>query len=172
MEVLTDLVGQERAFTPLAPHLRDQLRRVPPSRDHLMKYRPCRVVLRNSTVLERVYVAEAAAYVRAWEVWPEEPVPATEVVRIEERPWRLPARLADKMYAAGETAMGGCLFVVAPDGRRYACETGNAVDFPGLPEGVDPRGLVDLLPHEGRDAARLPPLDYRWCLYARSVRRT
>jgi hypothetical protein len=101
-----------------------------------------------------------------------------EVEGIEESPSRLPAMLANKMYEAGESAMGGCFFTLfLSDARRRPCETGNAVDFVDLPSGVSPEMIIDLLPHEGRNrdtgswgtGPNIMPAahgaDYSWCLY-------
>lgn len=148
--------------------------RVEPSRDGpALEYRPCRVVLNHGHVIDRVYVIEAMAYIRTWGVWPDEDpgkhgISIDDVASIEESPARLPARLANKMYAAGESAMGGCIFtLILNDGRRIVCGTGGAVDVPGLPVNVTPDLIVDLLPHEGRLQPYMPPPNYYWCLYSK-----
>jgi hypothetical protein len=149
-----------------------QLLEVEPSRDGEMEYRPCRVHLKDGRTLDGVYIADAAKYVALWGIWPEfdshkRSVSVDDVVKIEESPIRIPAHLANKMYEAGESAMGGCFFtLVLDDGRRVPCATGNAVDFLELPADVTPGMMVDLLPHEGREAREpVRGADYFWCLY-------
>ena len=149
-----------------------QLLEVEPSRDGEMEYRPCRVRLTDGQTLDRIYIADATKYLGHWGIWPEfdsykRSVPIDDVLSIEESPSRIPARLANKMYEAGESAMGGCIFtLVLADGRRVACTTGNAVDFLELPSDVTPAMMVDLLPHEGRDAREpIQGADFFWCLY-------
>jgi hypothetical protein len=86
-------------------------------------------------MVDGVYVADAAQYIDLWGILPEfdshkRSVPIDDVVGIEESPTRIPAHPASKMYEAGESAMGGCIFtLVLEDGRRPPCSTGNAVDL-------------------------------------------
>src|SRR5690242_808828 len=107
-----------------------------------MEYRACGVELRDGRTLERVYFQEARAYIRVWGVWPEDDagkqsIRIEDVARIDDSPARLLAHLAIKMYAAGESGIGYCLFtLVQGDGRRLVCVTGNAVDFVELPPDV------------------------------------
>jgi hypothetical protein len=154
-----------------------QLLEVEPSRDGEMEYRPCRLRLTDGQTLDRVYVADATTYLGLWGIWPEfdshkRSIPIDDVRSIEESPSRIPARLANKMYQAGESAMGGCIFtLVLEDGRRVACMTGNAVDFLELPSDVTPAMMVDLLPHEGREASEpIWGADFFWCLYRHADR--
>lgn len=172
-----DAWGRARPVAAIGGELLDQLLRVEPSRNQHppLAYRPCRVALKDGRTLDRVYVVEAAPYIRLWGVWPEDDrakpwVPIGDVVRIEDSPARLPARLATKLYAAGESGMGYCLFaLILRDGRRVSCLTGNAVDFPGLPADVTPDMVVDVVPHSGDPQPHVPPLEYYWCLYAPST---
>lgn len=149
-----------------------QLMEVSPSRDGEMEFRPCRVRLKDGRMVDGVYVADAAQYIDLWGIWPEfdshkRSVPIDDVVGIEESPTRIPAHLANKMYEAGESAMGGCIFtLVLEDGRRLPCSTGNAVDLLELPADVTPDMMVDLVPHEGREARQhIRGADFFWCLY-------
>ena len=133
-------------------------------------YRPCRVRLEDDTWLPRVYVQEARSWLELWGVWPDEDPGKTEVaigdvVEIADSPVRLPPHLATRMYDAGESGMGGCSFtLVLADGRRLACDTGNAVDFVDLPAGVATSHVVDLEPH-GRAGEPTAGAAYAWCLY-------
>jgi hypothetical protein len=85
---------------------------------------------------------------------------------------RLPADLANKLYARGESGMGYMVFtIVLRDGRRLPRVTGNLVDFPALPDGVTTSDIADVVP-EGSDAFkdRHPRADEGaapsvWCLY-------
>lgn len=135
-----------------------------------MEYRPCRVRLATGEWREYVYVAEETAYIRVWGVWPEDDpgkssILISEVDEINESERRIPAHLANKMYDGGESAMGGCFFVlVLADGTRIPCAGGNAIDF--APAGVDPASIVDLIPHAGRDEQPWRTPGYSWCLYS------
>jgi hypothetical protein len=158
--------------------LRKQLERIPPSTAHGCEHRPCRIRLGSGEWRDFVYVVDADAYKRLWGIWPEddpgkESVALQDVVEIQESRHRLPAALANKLYEAGESGMGYTVFtVVLRDGRRLPYVTGNAVDFPTLPPGVTSDDIVDVLPHEGRNALKSPgpapeetDAAYAWCLY-------
>ena len=158
----------------ISARLLKDLLRVPPSRNGSVEYRPCRVTLMDGRVLDHVVLAEAEPYFVYWGVWPDEDpgkkwIPIEEVEALEESPVRLPPRLADKMYEAGESGMGYCIFTLTlSDRRTFACLTGNLVDFPFLPEGVGSGMIVDLLPHAGREEGPRRGPDYFWCLYSSS----
>jgi len=160
-----------RPRPPLPARLREQLIAVEPSVDGQLEYRPCQVTLIDGTTRDRVYVQEAAIWFEMWGVDPEDDddkdlVPVERIAAIADSPTRLPARFANRMYAAGESAMGGCFFrLVLRDGRHVDCATGNAVDFPAWPDGVGPADVVDLVPHEGRMSYDADPPPYAWALY-------
>jgi hypothetical protein len=157
----------------LGPDLVQQLMAVEPSVDGVLEYRPCQVGLVDGTTRDRVYVQEAASWLSHWGVDPEDDegkhlVPIDFIVSIAASPTRLPARFANTMYAAGESAMGGCIFRLAlRDGRYLDYMTGNAVDFLHWPPGTGPDDVVDLLPHHGHGTRRLDQPDYSWALYDR-----
>jgi hypothetical protein len=163
-------------YPALTKELAQQLADVEPSRDQSREYRPCRVTLRDGRVLDRVYIGDATQFRNGRGDPRLETVPLEEVVRIEESPVRLPARFANKLYAAGESGMGYVVFtVVLADGRRLPFVTGNRVDFPALPEGVGSADVVDAIPHEGDPGFKYRPprpdessADYYWCLFAAS----
>jgi hypothetical protein len=180
------LLLRERYFSPMAEgayavlgdDLREQLVRVEPSTDGHCSYRPCRVTLRTGEIRDLVYVVEAESYFAMWGVWPEadsakRSLPIEEVSAIDESPLRLPAALANKVYAAGESGMGYYTFtVVLRDGTKLPYTTGDAVDFPLLPSGVTTDDVADVLPGYGggrfHDRAPRPDesdADYWWCLY-------
>jgi hypothetical protein len=163
----------------IRPDLLSQVEAVTPSTDGQLLYRPCRVTLRDGRVIDRVYVQEAWTWKGMWGKWPEDyrgkvSISIDEVVRIEESPSRIAPDLANRLLAAGETAMGGTRFtLVLRDGRRVNVSTGNAVDFPGLPDGVAAGDVVDVIPHEHTgtmDVAMADPA-YWWCLYSLPVER-
>ena len=90
-----------------------------------------------------------------------------EVAHLRSSPVRLAADLASRLYAAGESGMGGMIFtLVARDGRRLAFVGGNAIDFPVWPADLDPADIVDVLPHVGRNTATGSLASYTWCLYS------
>ena len=162
----------------IKPELLEQLLAVEPSTDGMLEYRPCQVTLRSGRVLPRVCVIDAERYMTSWGVWPEDDehkssVDIAEVDQIEESPVRLPAKLANAIYEAGESGMGYTIYtLLTKDRRTFPRLTGGAVDFPQLPEGLDMADVADVLPHEGRDAfrERMPTPDesdapYFWCLY-------
>jgi len=139
--------------------------------DGATEYRPCEVTLVDGTVQDRVYVQEATRWFSVWGVDPEDDhgkvlVPVERIAQIAESPTRLPARFATRMYAAGESMMGGCLFrLVLRDGSHLDCLTGNAVDFVAWPPGIGPQDVVDLVPHEGRMSQHIEQPRYAWALY-------
>lgn len=161
----------------LPKYLREQLARIAPSMDGTLAYHPTQVRLCDGRIIDRVYVVEADAYKHVWGIWPWEDagksyIPLEEIEDLWESPSRLPAALATRQYRQGESGMGYCIFMlVLSDGRRAPCVTGNAVDFPQLPDGVSMHDVVDLLPGEGREevegsAGRSP--EYHWSFYRTS----
>ncbi len=166
-------------FPQLDTNLLAALSEIEPSRLYDQLLYPCQVVLRDNRRVDRVYVAEAKAYIKHWGVWPEDDrgkrsIPVNDVISLSESPSRLPAVLANKLYVAGESSMGGCIFtVVLNDGRRLVCTTGNAVDFLDFPPDVAPSMVVDVLPHERQRSpggsamkATIVGAPYYWCLYS------
>lgn len=160
--------------SPLPERLAEQLALVPATVDHGLHYAPCSVTLHTGEILPRVYIVAEDPFLRYWGLDPARPtVDVDSIAAIEESPHRLPAALAAELYAAGESGMGYCLFTVDfADGSSLPFVTGNAVDFPNWPPGVDPRDAVAVRPHEGREHFRdRPPgrfeqsAPYSWCTY-------
>ena len=90
-----------------------------------------------------------------------------DVDALAESPRHLPARFANKLYENRESGMGYTIFtVVFADGCRQAYATGNALDFIRYPEGKGRSDVVDVLPHEGRNAEPISSPEYYWRLYA------
>ena len=165
-------MDQRRPRPHLPADLRAQLDAVEPSIDGGLAYRPCQVTLRDGSVRDHVYVQEAQSWFSIWGVDPEDDefktlVPIDSVVAIESSPTRLPVRIANALYEAGESAMGGSYFALTlQDGRVVFCESGNAIDFVDWPVGASPDDVVSVTPHAGRERPdRIGTPDYAWCLY-------
>ena len=142
------------------------MRGILPSRDENKAYYPCKVVLHNGTVHERVYLIDAVDYARSWGHNPgRSTLTASEIAAVEESPERLPPVFADQLYAAGESGMGFCMFTVRfRDGTQQAYVTGNAIDFLQLPNGRTAGDVVAVLAHTGRESqSALAELPYEWC---------
>jgi hypothetical protein len=162
---------EKRNYPPLSIELREQLQKIEPSNDGMMDYFPCLVTLSTGKKIDRVYLAESNSYIKVWGVWPDDDhgkkfIKIEDVVSIHQSPSRLPSHLAQKMYKAGESGMGYCVFTLRfRDGSNQAYLCGNAVDFVLLPAGKFMTDIVDLLPHEGRNQQQMQKLDYCWCLF-------
>jgi len=152
--------------------------RKPSSTDGICEYRPCQVTLISGDIVDRVVIVEADSYLTAWGVWPADDagkrsVAIQDVTQIADSPVRLPAELANQLYAAGESGMGYVIFtVVLRDGRRLPFVAGNLVDFPALPSGVGTADIVDVLAHQGPEEFRgrgpyrhEQSAPYQWCLF-------
>ena len=156
----------------LSADLLDHVLDVEPSRDAWLTYRPCRVVLRDGAIHERVVFAEARPWFRYWGVDPEDDegkaqVLVAEVASVLASPHRLPAAIAMEVYRRGETRMGGTEFRLRlRDGRQLDVRMGNLVDFPAWPDGVGPDDVVELLAPGPADA-QVGSADFAWCLYER-----
>jgi hypothetical protein len=159
------------AVPELPSALADQLARVETSHDNSFEFAPCQVTLATGQVVDHVYLAEATSYYKHWGAdSSRQYLSVADVAHIAESPSRLPAPLADKLYAVGESGMGYILFTaVMSDGSRLPFISGNAVDFLDWPEGFGPRDVVDVIPDE-RGAARqgsgFHSAAYSWCLYS------
>jgi hypothetical protein len=133
------------------------------------------VTLINGDKLDNVYVQEEQDYLKAWRVMPDaDPgkryVLIENVTEIRESPNRLPPVLANKIYNAGESGMGYCLYkLVLDNGKTIDVCVGNAVDFIALPEGMTTKNIKDVLPHEAsRENFVLGP-KYYWCLFKGNI---
>lgn len=156
----------------LSDKLRDDLSAITPSTDGDLTYWPCAARMKDGTVLICVYVVPEGPYIRHWGVYPQQDrgksyISLSDVGAFAESPGRLPARFADKLYKSGESGMGYTIFtVVFADGSRQAYVTGGAVDFIRYPEGKGPTDVIDVLPHEGRNAEPVSSPEYYWCLFS------
>ena len=160
-------------YPKITADLRAQLARIPAAGDFGLEYPPCDVRLKDGRRMSRVYVVPEDRYIRVWGAWPDDDkgkrsVHIDDVAEISESADRLPVRMAAKLYAAGESGMGYCVFTVLfDDGSRVPFVSGNAVDFIEYPSGKGPANVVDVFPHEGRGQPHLRTApQYYWCLYS------
>ncbi len=157
----------------ISENLYIQLSRVEPSHDWAIEYRPCLVTLKDGRKLDCVYVVPEEPYINLWGVFPEDDsgknsVEIENVSEITDSPSKLPAKIANKIYEAGESGMGYCVFtLVFTDCSTQAYVTGNAVDFVPLPSDKFAGDILDVIPHEGRRAkSQWHGLEYYWCIYS------
>jgi hypothetical protein len=159
-------------YSQLPELIRSALADIEPSSDGDLTYYPCRVTLREGSVVDTVYIEPERPYLRTWGVYPEDDrgkrfVSIDDVVNVEDSPLRLPAQFANEIYRNGESGMGYTIFtVVFSDGTNQACATGNAVDFIRYPEGKCPSDVIAVRPHEGRNAEPVSAPHWYWCLYS------
>lgn len=160
-------------FQFISPELYRQVEAIPPTGGPHAEYRPALVKLADGSMLDYVYLIEAGKYIRSWAIWPEDDgakqqVSIGDIVSIEESPSRLPVAIAEKLYEAGESGMGYCIFtLVFDDGTKESHLRGGAIDFVDYPDGKSAVNIVDVLPHEGRKAEHLQKgPDYYWAIYA------
>jgi hypothetical protein len=159
-----------RPHIPKLPEkLRDDLSAITPSVNEDLTYWPCAARMRDGSVLVCVYLVPEG---RHWGHYPQQDggksyISVEDVDSLAESPRRLPARFANKLYKSGESGMGYTIFtVVFMDGFRQAYGCGNAVDFIRYPEGKTPDDVVDVLPHEGRNAELVSCPEFYWCLFS------
>lgn len=89
-----------------------------------------------------------------------------DVTEIKESPNRLRPELANKIYNAGESGMGYCLYkLVLDNGQTIDVGVGNAVDFVPLPEGLTTKNIKDVLPHQASRKNFVNGPEYYWCLF-------
>lgn len=163
--------GRRRRYPMRTPELRAQLDQVVPSVDGALEYFPCCVRTKDGREIDRVYVVGAQSYIAQWGVWPDQDphkfeVPLEDVVEIRESPTRLPARLANELYRAGESGMGYTAFTVTfRDGTDQSYVCGNAIDFVSVPPGQTSRDIVAVTPHAGRERAISDHVPYYWCIH-------
>jgi hypothetical protein len=156
----------------LPDKLREDLNAITPSRDSDIAYWPCAARMKDGAALVCVYVVPEGPYIKHWGIYPQQDrgksyISIADVEALAESPRRLPARFANKLYRSGESGMGYTIFtVVFGDGSRQAYGCGNAVDFIRYPDGKGPGDVVDVLPHEGRNAEPASCPDHWWCLFS------
>lgn len=162
---------RDRHYAPLPVKLLEELQRVPPTTDGHLEYRPCRVRLKNGTVRDRVFIVAKLPYKQVWGIWPEDDSgkrhqPISEVATIEDSPSRLPPAIANEIYRAGETCMGGVLFALQfKDGSVEHFGSGNAVDFIEYPSGYTSADVAKVLFHDRGNQRRRWAPEYAWCIF-------
>jgi len=150
---------------------KEQLFQISFSQDKSIKYYPCKVKLLNGEEIENVYIVEEKSYMKVWGVMPDADkgkkfVLIENIFEIQESPNRLKPNLANKIYQAGESGMGYCLFkIIFKNGEQLDVASGNAVDFVPLPVGQFENDIVDVLPHQGSRINYVESPDFYWCLY-------
>lgn len=164
-------VPQKRNYPLLRAELREQLQKIEPSNDGMMSYFPCMVALSTGEQIDCVYFAEADSYIKVWGIWPDDDkgkqfIKIENVASVHSSPSRLPVHLAQKMYKAGESGMGYCIFTLRfNDSSTQVYLSGNAVDFVSLPVGKTMADVVDLLPNKGHNQKYMQAPKYHWCLF-------
>ncbi len=154
---------------------RDQLLKITPSRNSVMEFRPCQVTLKNGEILENVYITEVNNYLKDWGMLPNYDsgkmgILIEDVENISSSPNRLNPDLANKLYKAGESGMGYCIFkIIFDNGQTLDVLTGNAVDFVPTPIGLTTKNIKDVIPHEGSRTKYTEGLKYYWCLFDGSL---
>ncbi|MBI4229262.1 MAG: hypothetical protein HY608_00345 [Planctomycetes bacterium] len=125
------------------------LRAIEPSRSYGEVLRPCTLILHDGTTVVRALASEEArGFHTDWWIHPD------EVAEVRLCPFRMPAHLATRLYAAGESGMGYEIFTMdLRSGQSLVFVTGNVVDFPDLPDGITTDDVLDVHPHEDRERA-------------------
>lgn len=128
-------------------------------------HRACLLRTRDGIVHPRVVCSEdARGFHTDWWISPE------VIDSVEESPFAIPAKIAQKIYDAGESGMGYQVFtLIFRDGSKQVFVTPNALDFPDLPDGYTSKEIVDALPHEGREEVRVgryrESAEFEFCFY-------
>jgi len=140
-------------YPKLRPELLVQLRAITPVIVGKVEYYPCSVVDGAGKVFESAYFVEQRGYHSQWGRWPEinnaeQFLPAEAISRISESPKRLPQPFAQRIYDAGESAMGAFYFdVTFKNGEIISYLTGSTVDFLGFPVGLTNKDISDIHIH-------------------------
>lgn len=140
-----------------------------------MEFRSCQVTLKNGDVLDNVYIAELDSYLKDWGMLPnydsgKMSILIEDIENITSSPNRLRPELANKLYQAGESGMGYCIFkMIFDNGQTLDVLTGNAVDFVPIPIGLTTDNIIDVLPHAGSRTNYTNGINYYWCLFEGSL---
>jgi len=140
----------EQKFPQITRTLAAELKSIQPSITKHMKLYPCLATLTDGRQIDGVYMVDAGSFLKIDALGDRTVLPLARVAHIEDSPTRLPAKIADQVYGAGEFAMGYYVFtLVFDDGSRLPCRTGDLVDFLDLPSGYAAHKVVRVLPHVG-----------------------
>jgi hypothetical protein len=132
---------------------------------------PCKLVMKDGSVHERVYLAEASSYLTAWSQWPDDDeqtlIDIEQVERIEASPHRLPASIGRKVLRRCKRVGGQRFFKLKlKGGTTIHCSTPSLADFVQLPEGVGVDDVVAVRREKRRSEGEpLPQAPHCWCLY-------
>ena len=133
---------------------------------------PCRLVLKDGSVRERVFLVEASRFLTAWGAFPDVGDPrfldAADIERIEPSPFSLPAWIGRKVHRGAKVVNGQRYFrLKLRDGRKLSCSTPTLADFVDLPEGVSVDDVVSVKKERRpKDIEnRLPQAAHEWCVY-------
>ena len=104
---------------------------------------PCEATLRSGTDVSRLIVMDISFYREYGLPAPAETIAFREVESVRVSPRRIPASIAQSIYNAEETSMGGFSIKLVFTGKRsldYAA--GGIIDFPALPVGYSMSELL------------------------------
>ena len=142
---------REQQYPVITKLLATELKSITPSVKKQVKLYPCLATLTDGRQLDGVYMIAAGDFLKIEDPESRTVLPLGRVAHIEESPTRLPAKLADKIYRSGESAMGYYLFTLVFDnGEHLPCRTGDSVDFVDLPRSFADKKIVNVLPHVGQ----------------------
>jgi hypothetical protein len=163
-----------RRFPLLPGHLASALERVAPSEDWPMLYYPCAATLKDGSVRDFVYLAEARLWLPTWGAGFHRHdngrlIDVRDIADFRESDNRLPPKFANELYMYGVTGMGYVLFGVRfDDGSNVAYLAGNAVDFIHYPSGKSARNVMGVVPHQRSDQQdRQSAPSYYWSVFER-----
>lgn len=164
--------AQEAAWLKQLPqHVQVALSQIEPSITMGLRHWPCDIELVGGRIEERVILTTPGAVgidSRGSEVLR---LAADEIVMVRNHRDRLPPKLANRLYARGESGMGYFIFAVKlRDGRELPFFTGDIVDFPNWPPGVHASDVVKLCKDEPRALRDREVTEHeetrphRWCV--------
>ncbi len=146
----------EQKYPVITRALANELKSIEPSYAKHTKLYPCLATLTDGRQIDGVYMLDAGAFLKIDDLGNRIVLPLARVAHIEDSPTRLPAKIADHIYRAGEYGMGYYVFtLVFADGARLPCRTGDLVDFLDLPDGYSVHKVIRALPHVGQKV--VPP---------------
>jgi len=143
-----------------------QLDEIEPSISGAQEHRPCTLVLIDGTVVERAICVEDHRGFRT-DSW----IHPDQVAKILPSNKRTPAKLATKLYKAGESGMGYQVFKMKIGfHKKLVYVIGGVCDFLDLPEGVTTKEIKNVYPHEGRKESKSgyrQAAEFKWCYYTK-----